>query len=746
MQRCIFEGFAAVGLVGQSADDAPPQAADAGDGLAAGFGALQDAAGRGARKRTLPEGVERRSHAHMALARQAKAMRAMEKATESSRSDLHALGAAWNAELGLRQGDRVALDGVAEGAQPTTWTHSGLMQVGWREVGDRGRHHRGPGGVGETRRHADALVCLASACQKASSDALQRWLADLPEGATLHVVRQFDPTPLLLKFGRFCGEMQPWARYLVPDPECEGKLKSVDWDTYRGVFPKAAPGRGVCEVMAQSLSLHSTSGPGMDSVDSRYHLVAPSIMTRANASVTLSAVEAACPQLVGDGLEELAQKCSWITLSDTPDNNATNNRVRAHVESMLPENVLYAPHGCSVHLTQRVVAHAMDLDNCVCDVHAVFTVTRTPGHREALTKAARSLADECLVVAGPPPNPRWAEHTQRIVEHTLLRTMDQTRGALTHEPLVPAPAPQWCHLAAEDEDEREQPEPKDDNRRRRAASLVVKYLNGDPRSRRLIHYETGCCANEQEAKDGVFAAIVEGGLLGGLAQTTPSKARWGSTTEALGEQMAGVMLHGLLPQAFKLAFPRWESMGGDDPEHGDDYRRYLCGKTFRATKVLNDEAKMLVYAARSWYAEPIDYLWMRLQWLDGRPCGMMDLQHVHLNPFAQCQAKFGAYIFSPIMSGHLRTVCAHYIDNEEQALAFVGRVQREVLSMVCQIYWRFELVFSGWPYKLTLLADDRFEDKEGIYTELWDEPDCCVDLGFTTKALAFKHLWRSFPW
>lgn len=291
----------------------------------------------------------------------------------------------------------------------------------------------------------------------------------------------------------------------------------------------------------------------------------------------------------------------------------------------------------------------------------------------------------------------------------------------------------------------------------------MKYMNGNPRSKRLMHYETGCCTSERAAKDGVFAAIVQGGLLGGFSQTTPSKARWGSTTEALGEQAAGVMIHNILPQAFKMAFPKYETMGGCDDEHSEDYRRYLRAKTFRATKVLNDDMKMMTYAARSWFAEPIDYLWMRLQWLDGRPSGMMDLQHERLNPFAKCQGDFAEYLLTPIMSGHMRAVCSHFVSEEEHALAFVSLVRREVLSMVCQIYWRFELVFGGWPYRLTLLADDRHADtvpphvgdepsstgrapkapgeerrglsqkKVEVFTALWNEPDCCIDQGFSAK-------------
>lgn len=48
-------------------------------------------------------------------------------------------------------------------------------------------------------------------------------------------------------------------------------------------------------------------------------------------------------------------------------------------------------------------------------------------------------------------------NTRRIVEHTLLRTMDLACGALTHEPLDPLPVPGW-RLPERPEEEADEPE------------------------------------------------------------------------------------------------------------------------------------------------------------------------------------------------------------------------------------------------------------------------------------------------
>ena len=46
-------------------------------------------------------------------------------------------------------------------------------------------------------------------------------------------------------------------------------------------------------------------------------------------------------------------------------------------------------------------------------------------------KAAWTLVDATLeVVPGPPPDPSWADHLRRVLEHTILRVVDQTRGSL----------------------------------------------------------------------------------------------------------------------------------------------------------------------------------------------------------------------------------------------------------------------------------------------------------------------------
>lgn len=83
----------------------------------------------------LPSGVDRRSGGHALLMRAAKRLKAEEDHRIADRIGLDALGHAWNSELGLRFGDRVAVldSGPVLGMQPTTWTHEGLVYAGWKD-------------------------------------------------------------------------------------------------------------------------------------------------------------------------------------------------------------------------------------------------------------------------------------------------------------------------------------------------------------------------------------------------------------------------------------------------------------------------------------------------------------------------------------------------------------------------------------------------------------------------------------
>ena len=222
---------------------------------------------------------------------------------------------------------------------------------------------------------------------------------------------------------------------------------------------------------------------------------------------------------------QLAQKHRFVTYSEIPDRNSVNRRTRAATAAMLPPNVLVTPLGCSAHLLWRVVVGAMQEDTLVGHLHAVWFSTRHSGNRAALVEAAQALAAECDIIPGEPPYPSWARHADGILQHTLLRTMCHTSGRVER-----VAVPRTDEIPGLLEGLRGS-EPF--HQRRVGAAFVKAFLNGDPRVRKLTHYCRGCCANLEQARHNVAAAIVVGGLLGGFSSQKPSKSRHGSSSEVV---------------------------------------------------------------------------------------------------------------------------------------------------------------------------------------------------------------------
>ena len=258
-----------------------------------------------------------------------------------------------------------------------------------------------------------------------------------------------------------------------------------------------------------------------------------------------------------------------------------------------------------------------------------------------MLQAAFDVVDEDFEVrAGPPPED-IAKHTRAIIEHTLLRTMDQTSGTVLRHKVPEGDGPSVVDELATD---------VPFNRRLVGTGLLARFLNGDPRKRKIIHWCRGCCNSPEESRENVKTAIAHGGILGGFASTTPSKSRHGSVTESLGEQTAGSMFHEILPRAAAKAFATWERCDVVLEEE-EDKRIYMKRKTWRARQHLTSQRSMQRGAMISWVAEPMDHLWMKLQYLDARTSLMLDLQLPRASPFEDCLRDLSSTLLLPISEG-----------------------------------------------------------------------------------------------
>lgn len=693
--------------------------------IAAGFHALSATVHASSSSGSaLPAGVAHMSAGHTRIMRDAKRLKQEQDARAADSSSLASLGAAWNAEMGLRSGERIQSGGGESAAQPLQWNIEGVLKLAWKEVGPHAPRRKGPGGANETRRPLDALCSVAQAVCVRMRASLSTWLTELRAGGSLHINRFYDATPFRVHFGGLQEDLMQHARYLVPDNDSRSGFRAVAWDEFCKAYPRSKPFRGVVEVMAQNGSVHTSSPSGIS--DSRRVFMHPQILCHADASTTHSAVEAAIPELSLEGINAVAARLRVVTLSETPDNCSANMRKRGFTDSQLPRNVLSTPHGCCVHLTQRILCGTIGMKDMVGDVHAVFHVTRNPSSRNVLDRAVRRFVDENLVIIHGEPDPAWRAHTAAVLRHTLLRVADHAAGTVFRIPL-------GGEHAGEGDAEH-----SSSSKRALGAELILKFLNGDTRLRQLTHHENGCCGSVQEARDNVAAAILQGGLVGGFAATTPSTSRWGSMFESLGEQLAGEMCSSIIGQVFSHAFPGAAERAPPERDADDDDERIkIRRKIGRARECLQDKERMSFRAVMSWATEPIDHLWLHLQWLDVRGSVVLDLQHDALNPFSKCLADLSASLLAPLHESPLSVVIDHYdVLGDQRVERLIAEWHRLLVCMICQLHWRFSIRFRTWPYKLSLLVDARVseEAKRQVATDLMHEPECCLDPGFGWKA------------
>jgi hypothetical protein len=391
-------------------------------------------------------------------------------------------------------------------------------------------------------------------------------------------------------------------------------------------------------------------------------------------------------------------------------------------------------------LLHRIIAVASRAEKVVGHCHVVWTVTHTPSHYEKLQGVVRdTIAEAFDWVAGPAPVDH-SPHLKAILEHTILRRLDHTAGSLVKEA-----APKIG-----DEDEDDDDEVAGWNRRREGVALLLKFCQSDPRSTMMVHDCLGCCSSREEALDNVTAAVLQAGLVKWFSSVTPSKGRHGSTTEALGEQSGGMMCYSILPRVFKNAFPNWRSMDQplDDDGEGDQERRRRCmqGKAYRSVKYLDSHRDQMISSMLSWAAEPCDYLWMRLQYLDARHSTLVDSVVPARSPFYACMKKMCDMLLLPLNIGPMKVVFDHWgLDNPDgQWLASEFRCT--VTSMACQLHWRCMMMLRSWPYLLAKVGEPGIGDDEvlRLFQDLWDADECCLDHGFALKLRRLRASAREF--
>ena len=223
----------------------------------------------------------------------------------------------------------------------------------------------------------------------------------------------------------------------------------------------------------------------------------------------------------------------------------------------------------------------------------------------------------------------------------------------------------------------------------------------------------------------------QGGLLGGLSSTTPSRSRHGSTIEALCEQTAGAMIHNILPRAIEQAFsdaPKTAAASTEHPvdegEEEPDLRQLLRKRARKAYNYATSQRLIMLHAILSWVSKPIDDLW-HYTCKEKDPLKIVDLVRSQGNPVIRCLSQLSGMLLLPLKDSSLMVVWENVMSDAklQDEVWVLEQVSKKMISMVAQLNSRLLLPYQSWPYKLATLVDDEEQEaaRKGRIKELLEQ-------------------------
>jgi hypothetical protein len=393
--------------------------------------------------------------------------------------------------------------------------------------------------------------------------------------------------------------------------------------------------------------------------------------------------------------------------------------------------------GCCVHALHLVMNSATRMTQLVGDVHALAYINSQVGHHNTILQAFHAWVDEHLeFVVDEDADPAWGQHTRRLCS-TLLGWGTRMQGSLGND----------CVTPSKDE--------LDDR-----VNRLCQFVNGDIRDGRPRHFERQCgkCSSRAEAAANFAAACIDGRVLLRQNCTVPSKNRWGTCYTALAEQSLGIMIHTIMPQVLVRAFPRYVDgeVAQGDPHIGldiEERRKYLRNKVWRAKCTLNDSSHNIKELSILWAGFPLARMWHRLEFLDQRGAILLDLVRPSLDPFLFAQQCHADMLMKPSSGSELDLLWHQFSRSSEELCAAKTAVCSTLVSIACQVWWRFQVVFSDWPFRLVQILYADPDRALQLATEFMEMPECCLEPLMASKVralfnspeefLADKHFWSS---
>ena len=579
----------------------------------------------------------------MEFVRGQRAIKAAVKKSAAEVERLTSLRHIWNRSVVLRAGDRVAVGqvrrrGSAKFKHPNQWDMNAILAIAYSNIGKsapvssmfRVGDVRGAHG-GSIMQAMTAVAGLTQALQtRELSKVLQNIKADAETSRCLVLLSHYDATPMKCAFGVQASELVPIARFFHWD-ETNNRWEALRAEKFRAIAQRGLPNRGVLEVFQQRMEVCWATRKG---VHQQNYLVPPRILPDQRASAVMAAVESGIPEFSIGALTELCRDLRVIILAECPDASTACRRKLWATHARLPDRVLYVPGTCAAHQIHRVICHN-DGKAIVSDVYAMKYVCHLASHSLWLYRKLQQWVEDNLeitvgVEVSKVDMAQWRRHTQDVLEHSLFRRAHRTRARQDH---IVSDDPAELRAAV------------DEKKLQRRASMILEMCNADIRLPKPRHIEVGCCpGGPEEVKSKFLLALTEG--VGALLNKSglPAEAKWGSMAAANSELQLAELVHGVFHQVFLLAYPQDRKDGGGGT---DDYHAQVHQKVNRARRVVEDVDRRHQLLLFAYATEPLDWLWQRVQHMDERGSGLLDLTHPATSPVGEANRRWVALLSGP---------------------------------------------------------------------------------------------------
>jgi hypothetical protein len=651
--------------------------------------------------------VNYHSAEHICFLNKARQAKQTNRKLEKLQHDQSAINSAWN-EQRLRFGDKVGhAIGNSAGCHPNTWDIATVSRNAWKQIG-KSRLIRS--GIDGMHRALSVLATVASVLQYAQTSFVSNETQDLIDSGSCPVINRFyDATPIRVAFGQLQQQVYPHARYSLQVDDT--KWIPVSYAEYQKNHPeRPLPRFGTLELLGQGatcfyadakLELHG------------FRIISPPVfLQRGNASTLHRACEDAIPQLSFEsGLHRIAAHAKYGIVSELPDACSANNRKKAKAFSMLPSNIFGVNGQCGCHQCHRVVESSEK--DMIGNVHAVH-VTCTLCHNQTKMQVRfRELLREVDFKFGVPPHD-YQQRNREMLERTIIRRSIYIIGdGLRNDDALVA-----------------------------AADRFLKYWNGDWTYPRVSHYcqGEGCCADEENCRDNMYATALSIDLLQSRDVETPSMDDWGSCGEACGKTCAGILIHDVLRRTLEFAFPTWSTMlppnDADRPLDTIEHARQKAQKkAWRAKSFLSDAFLQVRCVLLCFFGAPVECLMAELQYQDGASRGLLDVLHLTDSNFFLKARRNIMNILSLGTRGPVAYLLNFYPN--EMHFGIISEARAMACNFASQIWWRF-LHLSDYPYQFGDLANRTLDavDRFAIVKTFFALEECCRNKEFSAKVYA----------